>query len=435
MKFFSKSLAMVSLVLAGATTLLPQQAQAVPAFARQTGMACVSCHAQNFPALNSFGRSFRAQGYTMRGAAPLIEGDDLSMPADLKASLITKLRYEVSENVDGGRGEIQWPDEAALLIGGRAAENIGFLLEAGLGGGEGELQDHTVTTTWVDAGADGIAGNADDTYSSHLDNGVSDTIGNFLSYKVHVNVTDKISALVFGTDGLGVGYSMELMNTGMQRSQRPIENRKGYSAFQRTGLASGAATGIAAVYHTNNLMVNYAHWAPTWGNVNANVLGGLGHYLRANYFKNVAGWDMGFGASYMTGAIAHGANDPTPPAMVPKLTIKGRGIDFQAMGELGGRPTELYLSYAVAPANAPNGVYNDTKDDVTAMGFLGKVGIANRTSAYVAYGTDDNGTTTTTDSTLGLQYMLAQNAKLELYNVQSDKVGGDLTMLMLFSGF
>lgn len=419
--------------MAAVSTLIPQQAEAVPAFARQTGMACVSCHAQNFPALNSFGRSFKAQGYTMRGAAPLIEGDDLSMPADLKASLITKLRYELKENVDGGRGEVQWPDEAALLIGGRAAENIGFLFEAGMGPQEAELADHHVTSTTVRGdGPDGIPNTADDTFTttSALDDGVSDVTGNFLSYKVHVNITDKISAIVFGTDGLGVGYSMELMNTGMQRSQRPIENRKGFSAFQRTGLASGEATGISAIYHTNNLMVNYAHWAPTWGNVNANIIGGLGHYVRANYFRNVGGWDMGVGATYMTGKIKAGANDPADT-----ITVKGHGIDFQALGELAGKPAEFYLSYAVAPENAPNSYFNNGADDLTALGLLAKVGVANRTSAYLAYATDDNGTDTATDTTLGVQYMLAQNAKVELYSVQSDQAGADLIMLQLFSGF
>ena len=397
MRLFQKTSVMAGMFAVAVSTLIPQQAEAVPSFARQTGMACVSCHAQNFPALNSFGRSFRSQGYVMRGAAPLIEGDDLSMPADLKASLITKLRYQLSENDDGGRGEIQWPDEAALLIGGRAAENIGYLLEAGLGPQE------------VHGG---------------------ETTGNFLSYKVHFNITDKISAVVFGTDGLGVGYSMELMNTGMQRSQRPIENRKGFSAYQRTGLASGTATGISAIYHTNNLMVNYSHYAPTWGNVNANILGGLGHYIRANYFRNVGSWEMGVGATYMTGKIEAGANDPATT-----VTLKGHGIDFQAMGELAGKPAEFYLSYAVAPENGPNSATNNGPDDLTALALLAKVGVANRTSAYLAYGTDDDGTTTTTDTTLGVQYMLAQNSKVELYNVQSDAAGGDYTMLMIFSGF
>jgi hypothetical protein len=360
----------------------------------------------------------------MRGAAPLVEGDDLSLPADLKASVITKLRYQVTENVDGGRGEIQWPDEAALLVGGRAAENIGFLLEAGLAAQEAEV-------SWdADANGDGTITAAE--RDAFIDGGhaAGETTGNFLSYKVHTNVTNNFGVVLFGTDGLGVGYGMELMNTGAQRSQRPIENRKGYSAYQRLGTASGGATGLAFVYHTNNLMVNYSHWAPTWGNVNANLLGGLAHYLRVNYFINAGGWDMGLGASYMDGTVETGASDPAT-----EVNVAANGIDFQALGELGEMPVELNLSYGTAPSDTAGQFYNSGADDITAYGALVKLGVANRTSLYLAHGSDDNGTATTSDTTVGLQYMLAQNAKLELYTVSSDVDGADYTMLQLFSGF
>src|SRR5471032_2191078 len=39
-------------------------AQAVPSFARQTGMACEACHTV-FPELTHFGRVFKANGYTL----------------------------------------------------------------------------------------------------------------------------------------------------------------------------------------------------------------------------------------------------------------------------------------------------------------------------------------------------------------------------------
>ena len=40
------------------------QAQAVPSFARQTGMDCVACHT-SFPELTPFGREFKLRGYTL----------------------------------------------------------------------------------------------------------------------------------------------------------------------------------------------------------------------------------------------------------------------------------------------------------------------------------------------------------------------------------
>lgn len=48
------------------TLLLPLQAKAVPAYARQTGQNCVACHAGGqFPELTPYGRIFKLTGYTI----------------------------------------------------------------------------------------------------------------------------------------------------------------------------------------------------------------------------------------------------------------------------------------------------------------------------------------------------------------------------------
>ncbi|MEJ2687039.1 MAG: cytochrome C, partial [Gammaproteobacteria bacterium] len=41
-------------------------ANAVPSFARQTGLACMACHTV-FPELTPFGRTFKLNGYTLTG--------------------------------------------------------------------------------------------------------------------------------------------------------------------------------------------------------------------------------------------------------------------------------------------------------------------------------------------------------------------------------
>jgi len=56
-------LKIVALTLAS-LTFSQQIAQAVPSFARQTGMSCIACHTE-FPILNDFGRQFKINGYTM----------------------------------------------------------------------------------------------------------------------------------------------------------------------------------------------------------------------------------------------------------------------------------------------------------------------------------------------------------------------------------
>jgi hypothetical protein len=187
--------------------LTPDTAEAVPAFARQTGMPCMGCHFQNFPALNSFGRTFRSKGYTMQGTQTMIEGEDLSLPSTLNASVIAKIRYEVTGNAD--RGEIQWPDEAALLVGGRAANKVGFLMELGLAPGEAENGGNSLTCT-----------DNTDASTCTVDPGVGGTTGNFLSAKFHFGIGDNFAIIPFSTDGLGVGYGFEMLNTGVQRSHR-----------------------------------------------------------------------------------------------------------------------------------------------------------------------------------------------------------------------
>lgn len=55
---------------------LPREAQAIPAFARQTEMSCTSCHEGHFPRLNSLGRQFRDNGYQLPdGGQPATGGD------------------------------------------------------------------------------------------------------------------------------------------------------------------------------------------------------------------------------------------------------------------------------------------------------------------------------------------------------------------------
>jgi hypothetical protein len=60
---------LVAFVLATASllaALVPQLAQALPTFARQTGQNCVACHTGGqFPELTPYGRMFKMTGYTI----------------------------------------------------------------------------------------------------------------------------------------------------------------------------------------------------------------------------------------------------------------------------------------------------------------------------------------------------------------------------------
>jgi len=55
-----------TLAAVGATlALVSTEAEAIPAFARKTGMNCSACH-EAWPRLNEFGQQFRDNGYRLR---------------------------------------------------------------------------------------------------------------------------------------------------------------------------------------------------------------------------------------------------------------------------------------------------------------------------------------------------------------------------------
>ncbi|MBV2090877.1 MAG: hypothetical protein KUF72_08305 [Candidatus Thiodiazotropha sp. (ex Ctena orbiculata)] len=409
--------AMCLLLLMGGFTV-SNQAEAVPAFARQTSMPCTACHFQQFPALNSFGRSFRSGGYTLTGGQGMIEGDDISLPLMLNASVITKLRYQKTNgNTDEGsdHGQIEWPDEAALLVGGKLAKDAGFLMELGL----------------TDANS-------------------------FLSTKVHFNVAKagatQLSAIAFSTDGLGSAYGFELLNTGAQRSQRPIEERKGFSAAQALGLGSGEATGIALVASGHNYFVNYTPWTPGWEENNMTVKpSGLAHYIRAAYTPFIGGWDTGFGIQLWTGDAEtrnHGEDTVIP--------TDGWVIDAQAQGNVGNMPLGVYGSYGQCEGTdaansglthfADSGFCNGA-DDADSFAILGQLGLLpNKANVFLAYRTLDDGSDNDNKfnaTTVGGNYMFSQNIRFELYYVKESGSGIDSRpderdskwMFQLFAGY
>src|SRR5438309_5893554 len=73
-------------------------AEAVPAFARQTGMSCSQCHTV-FPELTPFGRQFKANAYVLTTTKQVSEGGDegkrtvLEFPANVPLGLMAITGY------------------------------------------------------------------------------------------------------------------------------------------------------------------------------------------------------------------------------------------------------------------------------------------------------------------------------------------------------
>lgn len=423
--------ARILLITAFVVTTISVKSYAVPAFARQMSVECSACHFKQFPLLNAFGRTFKAGGFIMGGQS-LIEGDKLSLPNVLNASLVTKVRYQKTNgdsNPKKGtdKGEFQFPDEAALLIGGKAAEHVGFLLEFATFGaantGSGEVTSGT---------------------PDKADTGSGD-FSLFASYKMPI-VYDvgrsKVSVIPFSTDALGASYGFELLNTGAVRNVRLTEHRKEVSAQQYLG-TDGAATGIAFVAAYDTGFVNISQWAPVHGNNDNSFL----NYFRIAATPQIGDWDLGMGGQMWSGETTGTFGDTEAAGTTKKADAWA--VDAQAQGEVASMSLAVNVSYAVAAktTDTTNIFNSSTAGDKKAMAVAAELGVLSDTYVSLAYRTADNGkaTNSTDDATaLGLKYMLAQNVQLSLnhtiYSGDANKnnkggAGDQLSTLMIFAAF
>jgi len=108
------ALRLVLAVLAAAFAL---DSMAVPAFARQTGMACVACHV-SFPELTPFGRFFKLTGYT------LSNNRTIPLSAMVQVSR-TSSRTVDQANFDFVRNDDVALQQASLFLAGRLFDHVG----------------------------------------------------------------------------------------------------------------------------------------------------------------------------------------------------------------------------------------------------------------------------------------------------------------------
>jgi len=418
-------------------------AEAVPAFARQTGLSCNTCHFQHYSSLNAFGRLFKAGGFTMVGGQSMIEGDMLSMPSALNASMVLKLRYQktngdfyytkadgsdpsLTKDTDSGRtvvitgdistnkGELQFPDEAAIFLAGRVGENIGFVLEMALNG---------------------------------------ENTDNFTSFKMpfvyDFNGT-KVSVIPFNTDALGVSFGFELLNTGAVRNIRTLEHRSQTSAQQYIGTAT-PAEGIAFVAARDIGFVNYSLWVPSH---TAKDIGPMSQYLRVAATPTFAGWDIGGGLQWWGGTSSVARRDGFDEDILTSDTdfrTHAWAIDAQAQGEFKSMPLGVYVTYANAEkseSGEPENYFNSGTDgDETALTLVAELGvIPNKAAVSLGYRSADTGASSSNEDnaiTIGAIYQMAQNVQIQLnhssmsgnkYDTKPSS-GDQLTTLMLFTAF
>lgn len=422
MKKTNVLLAFAAFFVFGISLWIVPKADAVPGFARQTGQACSTCHFQHFPALNAYGRAFKAGGYTQIGGQGKVEGEDLSIPDTLNAGLALKTRYQKTNGKDytgnaingssgTNKGEFQIPDEAELLFGGRGGEHVGFFMMVDL------TQAKEATN----------------------DMGVMYSFKTPIVYDVSGT---KLSVIPFTTSEAGPAFGFDLFNTGSLRTVRILEHRTQTSAQQYIG-TDGVAEGVALVAANDMFFVNYTLWGPAQ---TATDFGPLMSYLRVGATPNVGGWDLGVGAQLWRGT---GKVSGTT-----YIKTDAFAVDAQLQGNVG-LPLGVYLTYGDAKKSKTNEIANyynsSTTGDKKAWSLLAELGVlpgkATVAAGYLSGKTGAAANNKKNIATLGATYLLAQNVELQLnYSMYSgsyydlaannEQTNGDrLTTLMLFAAF
>jgi len=389
----------------------PQEATAMPVYARQTGQSCAACHFQRFPLLNAYGRSFKVNGYTTVGAQGTIDDVNLSIPKTLNATLLSKFRYQ-KRNGDAttgaagdlNAGEFQSPDEATLYVGGKVAKNIGFQAEIGLNGG-------------------------------------ADLIGFKVPFVFPAN-DFTLSAVPFFTDAQGAAYGFELLNTGALRFSRAFEHRTETSAQQYIGTAE-ATTGLALVAHHK---YGYLSYTPYVESKDLTISSGsFLSYIRGVVTpEKVGDWDLAAGFQIWTGNSNY-----TVSGVSTTNRADAWAVDAQAQGKVSNMPLGVYVTYGSAGKSVAGQVANSynsgTVDSKTAFTIATELGVLpNRLAVGAAYRSANKGTAVADSEnafTLGANYQFAKNLVLQVNHsfysgdLTTAAAGDQQTTVMFYSAF
>jgi len=385
MKKLIFSAAAFAVVAVTAMVSAPTTSEAVPAYARQTGAACLSCHFQSIPRLNAFGRNFRLNAYTDIGEQPLIEDDHLSLPATLNATLLVKSQATFQSTAQGGN-VIDWPNESAIWVGGRLSDHAGGTVEWGAGGA-------VTTKVW---------------YKMDIDNGIIAVGGG-------------------STDALGANF---LFNDPSNATARPTRGWLSRPDFlDRAGVMTRAMTSLGAYAYLHDLIyIAAAGILPHDGAVGGNANTGgvtpeltLSPYLRAVITTELAGLDVVAGIYYAS--VKHSTDNIAISAAVfgqVPTTATSLGFDLQLQGDVGDISVGFYLPVQIkgeraASANAAGQITENAIGYAPALNVaFGHLGVRLMYDYTKRKNDVANTATTRKRTTIGGWYSVAQNVELML---------------------
>lgn len=381
--------------------MMPADALAMPNYSRQMNTDCSSCHFQHFPKLNAYGRSFKASGFSMT-AQESLSGKNMSMQPTLNAGYFIKTRVWDDDNT---KAKWDFPDESALLLGGRLAEGMGGMLEVG-----DDLLSYKVSLTRHLAGMD-------------------------------------MGATAFATDGLGAAYGFELFNTGTMRNHRAFERAHKVTQGQNGLDLTGAASGVAFHTHNSDFFAALTFYMPDSviaGHTKRDAGTDLSTYARVAWTPNIGGHDVGVGVGVHSGKTKATCDDASlcTAGVMTEFVTEAWLVDAQFQGKVGGKELGLYFVYAKGGEDegAANTVYvfnGGQADAPSGWGLDAAYSLNDEVHLLGSVSRHDNGHATKSEMSrlgLGVYWLLAQNISLQpMYeSFSGDQAKTDKRMTVMF---
>jgi len=124
--------------------IIAPSAQAVPSFARQTGVSCASCHT-SFPQLTAFGRQFKMQGYTLTNAQR-VKGEGLNIDLGAPLSMMLQTTWsQLKKSADAttDKSQTRLPAQLSIFYAGRITDKVGSFVQITAEDGGSFSQDNT----------------------------------------------------------------------------------------------------------------------------------------------------------------------------------------------------------------------------------------------------------------------------------------------------
>jgi len=344
MKKILLSAAAFAVVAVSAVAVAPTTSEAIPAFARQTGAACLSCHFQEVPALNAFGRAFKMNSFTDVGDQALVEDDNLSIPVVMNMSFVVRMDATHTAAAGTSTSVYNIPVDQNLLIAGRAGTNTGVFLE--FGGGVGDTNTGGLNNMQVM--------NSFDVGDFKIGLGYSDTSFGGDA----VLITNSVYGQHAGNIG-GVGSISAVGNSGWTNSMLSIGswvgNDMGYIQFSLVAPGGGAG------------WVNGGFNA---GNGGTNVGLKLAKMIKVAATLDVGGFDTIIGAGSVTGKIGKNV-----AGLAPSMDMQW--LFAQMQGDVGDMSVGIYGDWAHAKGKANGNLLGAQDAGTTLASAIGQQVLVN----------------------------------------------------------